>query len=384
MKNKIVIGLGYGDEGKGVTTDALCRQVEKPLVVRFSGGHQAGHTVVSPDGRRHVFSNFGAGTLAGAATFWSRNCTFNPVGFATERAVLVGLGVEPTYFVDPLAPVTTPYDVLYNRHLERGQRHGSCGLGFGATIARHEGPAKLHAMDLLYDFVLEKKLPAVAAYYAGLGVAFEEARLAHLLDDFHQRVLALRSQQIRTCDLAQVLAENSFDQVIFEGSQGLLLDQEIGYFPHVTRAYVSTRNALGMIRKYSLPDPEIYYVTRAYQTRHGNGPLTNEHLKPLLRKTPEETNVYNGWQGPQRRSLLDINQLRFALAADAAYSYGLPRHLVVTCLDQLSGPWLATEDERRVGLDAARSLAARLGGEWQGVWENRGVTSLLLDCLAKT
>ena len=375
MQTKIVIGLGYGDEGKGVTTDALCRRAERPLVVRFSGGHQAGHTVVSPDGRRHVFSNFGAGTLSGAATFWSRHCTFNPVGFAAERAALVRLGVEPNFFVDPLAPVTTPYDVLYNRHLERGQRHGSCGLGFGATVARHEGPAKLHAMDLLDDFVLGQKLPAVAAHYARLGVVFEEERLAQLLDDFHRAVTEVRSIQFGTRGLAQVLAEHNFDQVIFEGSQGLLLDQEVGYFPHVTRAYVSTKNALELLQKCGLPAPEVYYVTRAYQTRHGNGPLTNEHLKPLLRETPEETNVFNEWQGEQRRSLLDVNQLRFALTADAAYSYGLPRHLVVTCLDQLAGPWLATDDGRRVGLDSARSLAARLGGEWQGVWENRGVVA---------
>lgn len=375
MQTKIVIGLGYGDEGKGVTTDALCRRAERPLVVRFSGGHQAGHTVVSPDGRRHVFSNFGAGTLSGAATFWSRHCTFNPVGFAAERAALVRLGVEPNFFVDPLAPVTTPYDVLYNRHLERGQRHGSCGLGFGATVARHEGPAKLHAMDLLDDFVLGQKLPAVAAHYARLGVVFEEERLAQLLDDFHRAVTEVRSIQFGTRGLAQVLVEHNFDQVIFEGSQGLLLDQEVGYFPHVTRAYVSTKNALELLQKCGLPAPEVYYVTRAYQTRHGNGPLTNEHLKPLLRETPEETNVFNEWQGEQRRSLLDVNQLRFALTADAAYSYGLPRHLVVTCLDQLAGPWLATDDGRRVGLDSARSLAARLGGEWQGVWENRGVVA---------
>ena len=375
MQTKIVIGLGYGDEGKGVTTDALCRQANRPLVVRFSGGHQAGHTVVSPDGRRHVFSNFGAGTLSGAATFWSRHCTFNPVGFAAERAALVSLGVEPNFFVDPLDPVTTPYDVLYNRHLELGQRHGSCGLGFGATVARHEGPAKLHAMDLPDDFVLGQKLPAVAAHYARLGVVFEEERLAQLLDDFHRAVTEVRSIQFGTRGLAQVLAEHNFDQVIFEGSQGLLLDQEVGYFPHVTRAYVSTKNALELLQKCGLPAPEVYYVTRAYQTRHGNGPLTNEHLKPLLRETPEETNVFNEWQGEQRRSLLDVNQLRFALTADAAYSYGLPRHLVVTCLDQLAGPWLATDDGRRVGLDSARSLAARLGGEWQGVWENRGVVA---------
>ncbi|MEM9930725.1 MAG: adenylosuccinate synthetase, partial [Bacteroidota bacterium] len=91
MTTHIVLGLAFGDEGKGVTTDYLCRQAERPLVIRFSGGHQAGHTVVSPQGRRHVFSNFGAGTLAGAPTFWSKYCTFHPVGYANEHESLLAV-----------------------------------------------------------------------------------------------------------------------------------------------------------------------------------------------------------------------------------------------------------------------------------------------------
>jgi len=74
----IVVGLGYGDEGKGLTTDFLCGQSKFPLVIRFNGGHQAGHTVVTKDGVRHVFSSFGAGTLRNAPTYWSRYCTFSP------------------------------------------------------------------------------------------------------------------------------------------------------------------------------------------------------------------------------------------------------------------------------------------------------------------
>ena len=59
MKGSIVLGLNFGDEGKGLTTSFLCSKVENPIVVRFNGGHQAGHTVVI-EGKRHVFSNMGA------------------------------------------------------------------------------------------------------------------------------------------------------------------------------------------------------------------------------------------------------------------------------------------------------------------------------------
>lgn len=375
LDTKIILGLAFGDEGKGVTTDHLCRQAERPLVVRFSGGHQAGHTVVTPEGQRHVFSNFGAGTLAGAPTFWSRFCTFHPVGYANEREALLELGVAPTLFVDGLAAVTTPYDLLYNRHLEASQKHGSCGLGFGATVARHEGPHKLHVMDLLDDYVLNQKLASVATYYMDkLGVNYEEEVLAKQLKSFHDAVAYCRSNLLCTSGPAFFSSvTESYDAIVFEGSQGLLLDQDFGYFPHVTRAHVSSRNALALIREYALPTPEIFYITRTYQTRHGNGPLTNaDQTGPELHLTPYETNVFNPWQGKQRRSILDLNQLRYALMADAQYSAGLPRHLVVTCLDQLAGDWRATAEGLPISLHSPEELARRLGGQWAGSWGNHG------------
>lgn len=74
-----VIGAGFGDEGKGLMTDYCCQRPKYTTVVRFNGGAQAGHTVVTPDGRRHVFSHFGSGTLRGAATFLSRFFICNPI-----------------------------------------------------------------------------------------------------------------------------------------------------------------------------------------------------------------------------------------------------------------------------------------------------------------
>ena len=90
MMKKAVIGLGCGDCGKGITTDYLCSQAKNPLVVRFSGGQQAGHTVVY-NGMRHTFSNFGSGTLRGAPTFWSKYCTMDPIGIKNEHSVLHAL-----------------------------------------------------------------------------------------------------------------------------------------------------------------------------------------------------------------------------------------------------------------------------------------------------
>ena len=209
--------------------------------------------------------------------------------------------------------------------------------------------------------MLAQKLRSVAAYYAERGDVFDAATLARALEDFRSAVAVIRPYLLPTCGPA-LLQRSHFETVIFEGSQGILLDQEFGYFPLVTRAHTTSRNALELIGEWGLPAPRVHYVTRCYQTRHGNGPLTNEALPgPALRPTPEETNVYNPWQGEQRRTLLDVNQLRYALECDAQYSGGLARRLVVSCLDQLTGPWQVTVDGRVRTLEGVEELGELVG-----------------------
>jgi len=120
----VIIGLGFGDEGKGLVTDYLCHKHPNSLVIRFNGGHQAGHTVVASDGQKHTLSCFGAGTLRGVPTYWSNYCTFSLAYFLEEYEALK---ITPKLFLYKLCPITTHYDVLFNRAIEvsRGaSRHG--------------------------------------------------------------------------------------------------------------------------------------------------------------------------------------------------------------------------------------------------------------------
>ena len=348
MKTSIILGLGYGDEGKGLTTDYLCRQSDRPLVIRFSGGHQAGHTVVTPDGIRHVFSNFGAGTLNDAPTYWSKYCSFNPIAFWNEWQALQQVGFQPKLFVDALAKVTTPFDIFHNQSKEKKQKHGSCGVGFGATMARNQTPYKLYVQDLLYPQVLRQRLQAIGQYYAQLsGKKYLADELKEELDLF----LRLSDELAPTLSIVTesnfVKRFNKYDHLIFEGSQGILLDMDHGFFPHVTYANTTSKNAIQILGDHQLLDPkqsQIYYITRAYQTRHGNGFLSNEGLPVGYEPNPEETNQYNEWQGTQRVSPLDLNLLNYAMDCDRNYSGDWQKNLVVTCLDQLRAPIAATID----------------------------------------
>ncbi len=361
----IVLGLGYGDEGKGLATDWLCRQCRPALVVRFNGGAQAGHTVMEAAGRRHVCSSFGAGTLAGVPTLWAATCPFAPGPALSELAALRQLGVNPHLLLDVESPLTTPYDVLYNRTLEdaRGAaRHGSVGAGFGATVARHEHPAlRLCARDLLVPTTLVAGLARIRAYYHALlardvpGYPFADLDLDHLDQQFlaaAANVAALHRAggAIRLVATAAELARVGPQPVVLEGAQGILLDMEAGQFPHVTRSYTTSRWALALLRAH-LPGhaPQLHYVTRAYLTRHGAGPLPHEQPLPL-RGFAHETNQAHAYQGTFRRAPLHLPSLRQALATDARYSAGLPRHLLITCLDQ-------TPDRHVLYTDATGALA---------------------------
>src|SRR5215210_8082512 len=115
----VLVGLGYGDEGKGAWTDFLARTEPVHTVVRFNGGAQAGHNVVAPDGRHHTFAQFGSGTLVrGVNTHLSRFMLVNPLGLLREDAELRALGVTDALArlsIDREALVTTPFQVAANR-----------------------------------------------------------------------------------------------------------------------------------------------------------------------------------------------------------------------------------------------------------------------------
>jgi adenylosuccinate synthase len=130
-----------------------------------------------------------------------------------------------------------------------------------------------------------------------------------------------------------------YDHIVFEGAQGIMLDMDYGFFPNVTRSNTTSKNALEMINEMAIPFVEMYYMTRAYQTRHGNGAMTGEKYSDLLKlKNIEgETNVMNEYQGSFRKAPLDLNLLEYALNCDKIHSGSVSKkNIVITCLDQVN------------------------------------------------
>ncbi|WP_353719489.1 adenylosuccinate synthetase [Dyadobacter sp. 676] len=278
----------------------------------------------------------------GAPVFFSRFCTIDPTGIARELKALERLGVSPVLFVDPLAMVTTPFDKFYNVNDRANLAHGTVGVGFGATVERNLGPCKLYAQDLFFPTIFQRKLEAVRDYYRG---KFKSRGHECCLEALELEILSV-GQFLRDVavarDVARLLTERQlfamgFENYIFEGGQGILLDMDFGVFPNVTRSNTTSKNAIEILRRNGMaPDATIYYLTRAYQTRHGNGWMSAEGHPVNLIRNEQETNAAGGHQGDFRTGVLDTDLLRYALQCDANYAGASEKQMVVSCLDQLT------------------------------------------------
>jgi adenylosuccinate synthase len=338
MKSLIVIGSCFGDEGKGITTDYLCRKhTFSTIVVRFSGGQQAGHNVKI--GKfSHVHSNFGSGALRGVPSYFSEHCTIYPVTMLRELSELSPkVGATPEVFYHPLAHLTTPADVAYNRWRERKVNHGSVGIGVGATMKRNiESPYKVYAIDLTNIDLLLQKCQQIYSYYKELTGGDPSFYDEYIKEFFRFKEVVMLLKPSIEMMIKDYYHLRYFENIIFEGSQGIMLDMTHGISPNVTYGNTTSKNAIEICEKLDIKDIEIYYVTRCYQTRHGAGWMSNEdHIK--LTNTQDEINVYNEWQKDFRVGEIDYDLLNYAYSIDNLYSKNITKNLVVTCIDQRPG-----------------------------------------------
>ena len=336
----IVIGTGFGDEGKGQAVHSLSN--DQSLVIRFSGGHQCGHTAVAKDGRKHIFSQFGAGTFQRAATYISQHCTVFPIAFLNEYKALLALEVQfKPYYVHPMAMLTTPYDLAFNRALSMITGHGTCGVGFGTTLQRNEEYYNLYVNDLKTPYVFDTKIAFIKRYYEQkvrtLNMSSQityESELEIAMETWHESLDFYRG--FVTSAVIDEVA-NQYKDFVFEGSQGVLLDQHFGFFPHVTRSNTTSQNAIDIIQNSILKGQQIntYYISRCYQTRHGNGPFPDEDSVKLI-NVETESNQENDWQGMFRTAHFDASLVEHAINCDRIYNLNSKKFLILTCLDQLA------------------------------------------------
>jgi adenylosuccinate synthase len=345
----LIADLGFGDCGKGSTTDLMVRNLKANLVVRYNGGPQAGHTVVLPSGQRHIFSQFGAGTFAGAKTFLSKHMLVNPFNMMLESQKLYysgRLGSDPLelMIVSPDSLVITPYHVYANRLREemRGDfKHGSCGMGVGEArdYSLRYGDSTLRVGDLSDADLTKNKLEIIRQV---LRADFEKAQADENNANFLQlcetrssegyaknyktwtsKVTIAKDEEV----LAHYLDEGN---IVFEGAQGVLLDENFGFKPHNTWTTTTFSNAEELLSNFhSTHSIHKVGVVRCYSTRHGAGPLVTESAD--FKALPLDiTNQPNAWQGTFRRGYLDLKLTKYAIQ-----SLGWVDEIVLSHMDEV-------------------------------------------------
>ncbi|MFY2558547.1 adenylosuccinate synthetase [Corallococcus terminator] len=425
----VVVDLGFGDAGKGTLTDWLVRRHDARLVVRFNGGAQAGHNVVTDDGRHHTFSQLGAGTFVpGVATHLAHSTVFHPLALHVEAQYLADSGVPDglaRVTVSERARVITPFHQAVGRLRELGRgenRHGTCGVGVGETVrdALAHPEATVLAGDLCRPAVLLRKARAAQerlraeaadlrqstpghpdAARERLRAEFADVRLAALghpdaapelalLEDsdiparWVEAVRVIRPEQRVVGDdwLGDRLRQG---HTVFEGAQGVLLDEWRGFHPHTTWSTCTFDPALALLREQGF-DGDVHRlgVLRAYATRHGEGPFPSEEPS-LAPSVPEPHNTAEGWQGGFRVGAFDAVLGRYALEVCGGVD-----SLAVTHVDRLTPHWSvcsayhappgAQDHEALVVRDGdGRITALRPGGAQDLAWQAR-LTRALARC----
>ena len=334
----IVTDLGFGDAGKGTVTDFLVRQLGARAVVRFNGGAQAGHTVVTKDGRHHTFSQFGAGTLVpGVRTFLSKHVVVHPTALLVEADHLARIGEGDALrriTVSEECLVTTPFQQAATcvRELARGaSRHGSCGVGVGETMrdALASPGSALRAGDLsdaprlsrLLRERQEEKRSELTAELQALPASDLAAMLRRTLEDadvvraWVDRTRAVVSAGIVEDDTRLGALLRSDEPVVFEGAQGVLLDEWRGFHPFTTWSTCTFDNAEALLREHTASASAFRLgLLRSFATRHGAGPFPTESTEIPEGRTTEH-NESGLWQGHFRSGWLDAVLLRYAIAA---------------------------------------------------------------------
>jgi adenylosuccinate synthase len=377
----IVVDLGYGDAGKGGVVDALCADGPVRGVVRFNGGAQAAHNVVTRDGRHHTFAQFGAGTLRGVPTHLSRFVAVDPLALAAEADHLTALGVPDPYrllTVDGDALLTTVWHRAANQLRERlrgAGRHGSCGLGVGETVAYALAHADApRVADVGSPARLRRRLAAVRDRLTDQLGELDGPPVERVAEVFEAFGAAVRVVD-GGATLRRLLRSGP---CVFEGAQGVLLDEWYGWHPYTTWSTTTFANAETLLAEAGQEGYRLG-VVRTYTTRHGNGPLVTEDAA-LTAALPDPHNGTGRWQGAFRVGHFDAVAHRYAVTVAGGVDGLAVTHLDVparvpelaVCRSYLrpdGSTWERIVPGRQGDLSYQQAVTRALGGARPGTLE---------------
>ena len=336
MSTFVVVGLQWGDEGKGKITDVL--SAKSDYVVRFQGGNNAGHTVYAGEDK-FVLQLLPSGVLqCKGKCILGNGVVVDPKAFMNEISKIEEKGMRTDHvFISRRAHVIMPYHILYDTYREEAAGKGSIGTtkkGIGPCYEDKVARIGVRMIDLLNPDILREKLKKnieiknaiFEKLYNKPGLDFET-----IYNEYIEIGEKLKERIVDTeLQINQAIDEGK--NVLFEGAQALMLDIDFGTYPYVTSSSPTTG---GVCIGAGVPPNKLQNligVAKAYCTRVGNGPFVTEDFEEAgatMAKVGHEFGAVTG--RPRRCGWLDLVALRHACMINGI------THLVITKLDVLQG-----------------------------------------------
>ena len=339
MKNTVVVGAQWGDEGKAKITDLLAQNAD--MIIRYQGGCNAGHTVVA-DNKTFKFHLIPSGILyKNKVCMIGPGTVIHPESFEKEVNDLIDEGIDVSNLkVSPLASITMPYHIEIDGYSESHSTKGKIGTtkkGIGPTYTDKYARIGLKIQDLYSPETLSEKLDII------LPLKNKQLEKVYGLEPFTKECITSLCEKYAeifksyVCfEWQDLLREHKNDTILFEGAQGVMLDVDYGTYPFVTSSSpigggASTGSGFGpkMI-------DEVIGVAKAYVTRVGEGPFVTELKDETGNKIREIGHEFGVTTGrPRRCGWFDAVIMKYAVLVGGLTSVALTKIDVFDSFDEI-------------------------------------------------
>jgi len=337
----VIIGAQWGDEGKGKATDLLGGRV--PYVVRYQGGNNAGHTVVTPDGERYALHLIPSGILTpGCTPVIGNGVVIDPGVLLSELAGLEERGVDTSKLVISAdAHLIMPHHRALDRVTERylgASKVGTTGRGIGPAYGDKVARVGIRIQDLLDPGILRAKLDAVLRERNQILVKVYNRKAIDVEETYEEYLGYADVLAPRIADTRLLLAEalDRDEWVLLEGSQGTLLDIDHGTYPFVTSSSPTAGGASAGSGIGPTRIKKVVGILKAYTTRVGSGPFPTElhdQFGEYLLKQGGEVGVTTGRD--RRCGWFDAVIARYATRVNGITDYFLTKLDVLSSLERV-------------------------------------------------
>jgi adenylosuccinate synthase len=341
MANVVVVGSQWGDEGKGKIVDWLSERAD--VVVRFQGGHNAGHTLVI-DGTSYKLSLLPSGVVRGKLSVIGNGVVFDPHAFVAEVERLGKQGIVVTPDLLKIAE-NTPLILSVHGELDRlrestakaGTKIGTTGRGIGPAYEDKAGRRSIKVMDLADPAALPAKIDRLLAHHNPLrrGLGVEEIKPETILEELTSvadKILPFVDRVWSILDTHRRAGK----RILFEGAQGTLLDVDHGTYPFVTSSNVVAGQAAAGSGMGPGAIGYVLGITKAYTTRVGEGPFPTEQQNDVGEFLGTRGHEFGTVTGRKRRcGWFDAVLVRQAVAVNGINGIALTKLDVLDGLDEI-------------------------------------------------